>query len=899
MSQFRFDPLSFLGGFLVGTLLAWLIYRLRHWIAGVRRQAAERAESARQFATRTADARYQLDILNYCRRYHIAGDRLDLAEIAIEPRFIPGVKPYDATGEQSLRDVFRVVPMIPEFPACYAPFNIHTLGISDLGAGERHLTLLGRQGSGRSTALAAIALWAMGRITFAHHQAEDVVQEAIDREEAQLSEKERLALRQQQAEMQARALEQIRRAQEETGAATDIEAAQQRFIDLHRLMPILVHLNDIVVDPQAHGSKIDPAEPLVRAIQHNVRRLTALTVPRYVYNRLNSGQALVLIDGLDDLPEEQRPQKLAWLRRFLETYPHCFVIVAGPATGFHPLAQLGLTPLFLRPWTDRDAQTYAQKWAAAWPRFAGSRRKPAPAPDEREIEAASTETRGLSPLDLTMRILATYSSGETPPDRWSWYEAFVAQRFRMKAIADSEELADEALYAVAEIAVENLAAGAIPLERISGLAGQLLRRVEGEGPKAKETFMLNVDEFVTTLTAKSGLMVERIGRRYDFRHPLLSAFLASATLLDPEKERTLVEVVADPAWEYAIPFAITHAPVDMVNRAVVKQLSQQPDLLLNNLFSLAHWLPDAPLNAPWRGEVFKRFAAALIAPAQFPVIRERALAALATTRDKNILFILRQALRSTDPHVRTLGCIGLGVLGEGEAIKDLRPMLEDEALEVQLAAGLALGAIGSERAIQVMEEGLLYGEQESLRQAVAEALAAIPGEGHQILYTGMHSEDMMVRRAAVFGLARLDTTWALTELYRALLEDDQWYVRSAAEQAFAKAQTGVKEVAQAHPPIETVEWVVDWAREHGLVSAESEDGLTQDNALRALVRMLESGEQPYRIAAARTLAILGYVQSARLLYRSLGDSSEQVRGAAYAALADLQERIGEPLPGVL
>lgn len=111
MSQFRFDPISFLIGFVSGTVLAFILYRLRNWISRVRREATERAASARRYATRTADARYQLDILRYCQSYHLSGDRVDLTDIVTEPRFIPGIETYDTTGERKMLDVFRVVPI--------------------------------------------------------------------------------------------------------------------------------------------------------------------------------------------------------------------------------------------------------------------------------------------------------------------------------------------------------------------------------------------------------------------------------------------------------------------------------------------------------------------------------------------------------------------------------------------------------------------------------------------------------------------------------------------------------------------------------------------------------------------------------------------------------------------
>ncbi|MFC1960697.1 HEAT repeat domain-containing protein [Chloroflexota bacterium] len=261
--------------------------------------------------------------------------------------------------------------------------------------------------------------------------------------------------------------------------------------------------------------------------------------------------------------------------------------------------------------------------------------------------------------------------------------------------------------------------------------------------------------------------------------------------------------------------------------------------------------------------------------------------------------------RSTDTYVRLLGCVGLGAFGDPEAVRDLRPMLEDEDLDVQLAAGLALGAIPSENALKVMVQGLLTGE-ENLRQAVAEAMAAIPGEGHQILHEAATMEDMMVRRASVFGLARIGTPWALTDLYRRLLEDDQWYVRSAAEQAFADAQSGTQETIQAHPPLETLEWLVEQVvlpEESSLEAGEGEEGeaeslITEELLYSTLLQLLGRGEEAYRIASARTLGYLGYAPALKPLYQVLGDQNQEVRAASFAALSDVQVKIGQGLPGV-
>jgi hypothetical protein len=230
-------------------------------------------------------------------------------------------------------------------------------------------------------------------------------------------------------------------------------------------------------------------------------------------------------------------------------------------------------------------------------------------------------------------------------------------------------------------------------------------------------------------------------------------------------------------------------------------------------------------------------------------------------------------------------------LGDPEAINDLNAMISSEDRKVQLAAGLALGAMGTDEALQVMAEGLLNGAPD-LRRAIAEALAALPGEGHDFLRESIRDADIEVRRAAVYGLSRVQTPWALAALYRAMIEDEQWYVRSAAEDAFMMAQSPEGDGPRAHPEADSLPWLVVWAADRG------EGVPAGENARQVLVRALQEGQPVHKVVAAHTLGRLGHVSSIKPLYAALRDRDPDVRGAAYEALADIQTLVGQRLPGV-
>jgi HEAT repeat protein len=181
---------------------------------------------------------------------------------------------------------------------------------------------------------------------------------------------------------------------------------------------------------------------------------------------------------------------------------------------------------------------------------------------------------------------------------------------------------------------------------------------------------------------------------------------------------------------------------------------------------------------------------------------------------------------------------------------------------------------------------------ESLRRAIAEMLAAIPEGGHELLRELSKSDDMMVRRAVVFGLSRVHAPWALALLYRALLEDSQWYVRSAAEQAFHSAERSEGSGPTAHPNPDGLPWMVDWAASKGDSVPVGESGR------QLLIRALQEGDPLRRAAAALTIAYLGYVPGLKPLYAALRDQDENVRGTAYESLVALQLRLGQLLPAI-
>ncbi len=862
----RFDPLSFLLGFGTASGLSAAAWLSRKQLAQLRVSAESRIEATRESVGQAVDERYVREILPYLERRHMAGRLFKLSEVLIEPRLIPADSPVIPLADDAeIADIFQIVPLIHDLPFSYAPYNIQTMALSDLGAGDRHIAILGNSGLGKSTALTTLALMALGEISF--ESLEDLTAQTIQEEEEGLSESEREQRARQREEMQERALEKLQEAEErrrEFFVMTD-EGDQSALpkTDLRSLVPILIDIRDLEFDLAAYGrdsAAFDPAEPLMRAVQRQVSAVTARFVGSALYPVLEEGRALVLLDGYDDLSPGAQETIYYWLKALLDQYGRNMIVIAGPAAGYEALLTLGFTPSFLRAWREGEYDHLVERWGHAWARHSDTR------PDGDILKRLRNDNRARTIADVTLKVWTGLAEDARETGRIGWYDAFV-----------NRHLSDAAHYpALLELAARYVAA-----------QQPIMPAVNGDAEAADTTEPAVKSEMLAALV-NDGLLVARPEKRYDFAHWQIASYLASRAIEQAGPERA-AEVALEPAWQNALGFAA--AIMDLLP-AIQRRMETPPDLLYSTLFGMVRWLPDAPPDASWRGELLRRLGAALLAPQQYPAVRERAMASMIAARERNVLFVFRQAAQSENPDIKRIGCLGMGALGLEDAIPDLEAQMAVEHRDVPLAAALALGAIGTDKAIEVMVHGLFQGASE-LQRAIAEAMAAIPGEGHKTLREAIIAQEIGIRRAAVYGLGRVQSSWAMTELYRAMFEDEQWYVRSAAETAFLSVQSPEHDGLHAHPEPDTLTWVVEWAGEKGQVVPAGEA------SRQILIRILQEGSPDFKVLAAQTLGRLGHVAALKPLYAALRDRNARVRAAAYAALSDIQTRLGQPLPGLV
>ncbi len=360
-------------------------------------------------------------------------------------------------------------------------------------------------------------------------------------------------------------------------------------------------------------------------------------------------------------------------------------------------------------------------------------------------------------------------------------------------------------------------------------------------------------------------------------HPILNGYLSGQAIGDNDADTTLLAL---PEWD-GRNLSLRYLAARGDASAVADILLKESDIPLHaGAFLVARWLRDAPREAPWRPKVFGSLLNILQADGQPSALRAQAMAAFVASRDPGAAALFRQLLGSRSFELLPLAALGCGALRDAKAGDALEEILQAPVGAVRRATCLALVAIGTEKSLEAVARALLQGDEE-LRRAAAEALANDPVEGYPMLKEGATLADIMLRRAVVHGLARIDEPWAVETLQRMQLEDDQWAVRNLANQYLEqKVHTDPRVPRRLPIPSETP-WLIEFAGKQGM-------GIPRGGpATDVLISAYKHGETEQRLAALPYLKRIADEGIIGALYNGMYGEDPEVREASYYAIEEV------------
>jgi HEAT repeat protein len=765
----RVDRLSFWLGFLTASLMWWLLGRLRPLLPIWRDQIRHSLNAARQRNLAGVEAYLRRDALRLAQHQHLAAPLFALDEILIQPWLIaPPPEPEPGTQGPPQSIAGQVTPYLPDSPEITAPLGIARLTPLQAAQNGRHIAIIGQPGAGKTVALSHLA----------------------------------------------------------SVLARQNEAAGK----LAGAIPILVHVLDLNVRLEVGD---DPLERVIQAAAGRASLLIQRQFPRFLRAVMDDSQrrVVLLLDGLDEIPLERLVETVTFLTALHHNHPRLQTIVTASADHLDGLTRAGFLPLGVIPWSRADRAEATHRWGALWQaHLAPEILKNAALP---EIDPAlydywlDGETAYATPLEWTLRLWGAYAGDLSGSRAVDLLEAYVTRFLPGPgAVLALKELARQMLLQ------RQVSLGFAEMEKILTQSGmeQAALPVTGENPSqpvlegepaapadAKKTGKRNRRDLVASRgeqaidsLVQGGVLVEHVHGQLRFRNPVVLGFLAGMRFSAADA----AGFIKDLNWAVAS-LALQYAAACGGDSSWILPLIETPTApLFRDLLAAARWLRDAPPQAAWRSKLMRALVS-LIQVETLPLsIRARLVGAFFLSRDPSTPRLFKQLLASRSPITRRAALLGCGALGNPQLIHDVLELLADLDPQVRYTACLALAAIPGEAALTAIGQVLLSGD-EDLRQAAAEALARNKAEGHQALQDAAGLDDLLVRRAAVFGLLQVGEPWAQQLLEKMAVEDAQWVVRNAAAQALDTLQQTDQAIPRLPPPPSESPWLLTFASKLG------------------------------------------------------------------------------------
>jgi HEAT repeat protein len=659
-------------------------------------------------------------------------------------------------------------------------------------------------------------------------------------------------------------------------------------------VPYLYHVADLQFP--VDGSR-DPASLIINAASEHAPVFDLRRLPGFIQQTLKSGQAMLLIDGFDELDPAGQGHVVDWFRALLQTYPKIRIVTTGCPNQLQGLIGLGFSPLALIAWDAPRVSSFVQQWGELWSRTtaleAWSQSISEPVDPILLNSWLTLDNSGLTPFELTLKVWGAYA-GDSLGSRVVDSIATHVRRLAPSGtpVAALELLAMQVVLTLQPVFDPRQARSWVKQydmvedKPVEGAEPVLEAGME-EDPALSDSQKLKsrrskAGEAVPThgLLSKlveSGLLISHSNHKMRFLHPVLNGYLAGQAIGDNDADTTLLAL---PDWDgktISLHYLAARGDAAAVADIMLKE-SALP--LHSTSLAVARWLRDAPRDITWRNKAFASLLAILQAEGQPSGLRGQAMAAFVTSGDPGAATLFRQLLSSRSFELIPLAALGSGALKDVKAIEPLEELMQAPVGAVRRAICLALVAIGTEKSLEGVARALLQGDEE-LRRAAAEALANDPLEGHAMLKEGATLTDILVRRAVVHGLARVGQPWAVETLQRMQVEDDQWAVRNLANQYLEQIQNLDTRVPRPLPTPSETPWVIAFAGKQKM-------GVPRGGpATDLLLSAFKQGDTEERLAALPYLKRVANEGIVAALYHAMYGEDPEVREAAYQAVAEI------------
>ncbi|MEG4629961.1 HEAT repeat domain-containing protein [Microcoleus sp. AR_TQ3_B6] len=591
---------------------------------------------------------------------------------------------------------------------------------------------------------------------------------------------------------------------------------------------------------------------------------------------LFDGKLLLLLDGVNEMPSQQRRQELQLFHDDNPDTPMIFTtrdLALGGSLGIEKkLEMCALTEAQMREFVHKHLPQHGDL-------LLGQLR-------DRLREIAET------PLLLEMMCKVFKNSGKIPQSKGELFQEFDRQYDEFKGGAsvsdDFRRFKSEVLQQLAFVMLQGDSQRptdgwvAISRDRAEGILECWLRdRGVVDAPtKAKEWLEDLLEHHLLQVAAKP--------EEIEFHHQLFQEYYAGRALLKLLVERPIDAIEDERLQHFYLNYFKWTEPLAFMLSLLRDEA--QAVRVVRLAFDV-----DLRLGARLAGEVqrdIQKRTVGLVDGLDVPGWLKGGL--LGEVRSDEAIARLLKLLEHSDDFVRWRAVSALGKFGDEKAIPGLLKLLEHSDDFVRRSAAYALGNIGDDQAIP----GLLKLVEEPdyfVRWSAADALGnigddqAIPG-----LVELVEEPDYFVRWSAAYAF-KIGDEKAIPGLLK-LLEDPDSDVRSSAADVLGKIG-GDQAIPELLKLVEHSDYFVRWS------AADALGKIGDDQAIPGLLKLVEDSDSDVRSSAADALGKIGDEKAIPGLLKLVEDSDSGVRWSAADALGNIAkhhtEKVALHLPELL
>ena len=827
-NYFHIEFNSFWLGFISGVLTLGIILRIRVVLPDIAAWFAKRYQTLHLRMTKSTEHRLRQDIVQHTQQLHLAASLFSLDEVIIEPRLMYPILHADVNIDDVYLDITsEVIPHMAEWPELASHYGAATFTIASALTGGANIAIIGRPGSGKSTALAYLAC--------------------------------QLARKTSSEEM------------------------------LKNRLPLFVH----VLDLQVHKEYKEVFDPILEALNSYTSALTQTRLGNLVRSYLQAGQTILILDGLDELTQEEASDIVTWLSNLVSQYPDLQIITATRVENTCKLEQLNFQPLAITAWNEVSRCQFFERWAQLWNQHITPLMHTAfEAVDPLILSGWLKSASGSpTPFEATLKAWAVFSGDSCSGDLASlmdWYVRRITTNTPYSYRALERMAAHLILQEKSYLPIDEFRKQSYPYEMIipqqtrnkpEDTQGDVENEALQPNPKlAKTSGLVSSGSQLITLFVNQGVLISHKHSHIRFNHICLLTFLAGHAFASDE---SVTMLIGQDGWFgkwQTLGFAGRYADLSDVIQSLLSK--SKDDILANNLFQIARWLSIAATPSVWRTSILRALTALVHQRPYIDGLAVRAMVAIALSGDSAVGLLFRQWLKSDQSNLRRLGALGCGFVKDAKAVQDLSQIINDPDQSVGKSACLALVSIGNKAALDIVVDTLLHGN-EDIRRAAAEALTNHSQDGLRILTELAADEDLLVRRSVVFGFMRSRAPVLIQMLERMVIEDKQWVVRNAASNALEVLRQPNPYTPKMLPPVTDLPWLIHYAGKLGI-------GIQPGKPAQELIcSAIDSGDDKEKLLALDYVRIHGEDYAVQYVYQAFKNGKDSIRQAAYNALLAL------------